>query len=680
MAQFCLIPSLAEKFLGKLKSGEIKPDKLMEMTSEERRSFFSEFLGEENGKKVNAAFESKLLLKNQQEGIINWAKQVTGLKPEVQRDILSKVNRMTEILQPKEMDNFLEDLASQRLGIGVTAEEGSQIVDLSKKVAETKKEWDPQTQKWSSDEARLAYGAAKVEFGSYVGELKLAQSDRGVIGKLKKGDALGAVSEIAGTAKSLKASFDNSAIFRQGWKTIWTHPAIWAKNAALSFKDIAQSLKGKDVHAAVMADLESRPNAMNGLYKREKLALGNVEEAFPSQLPEKIPGIGRFYKASENAYQSFIYRMRADVFDKYIDIAQKSDAETTGIGRLVNSLTGRGHLGKFEPAAMGFNNIFFSPRFTKAQFDVLTGHLFEKGENFSKFARQQAAVNLLKVIAGSAAILAIAKAINKDSVEWDPRSSDFGKIRVGDTRFDVAGGSASLITLASRLGTLSTKSQPGDIKPLNAGTFGSQTGWDVLENFMEGKLSPVAGVFRDILKGQDFQGNKPTVQGELVNLFMPLPFTNAQELMTDPKAAPPLIAIIADALGIGTNTYNSAPKVPTLDQNNAEQRVVIDEIQRLGSESFKPSIANFDTPNGRLADLQKMLAPDKYAEAKQYFIDNFTKDVSTLINSDKYKGKPLDTKQKMLNSKNNEWLEKTLHQYGYKKPKPTHTPDVPSTP
>src|SRR5436309_2307439 len=52
---------------------------------------------------------------------------------------------------------------------------------------------------------------------------------------------------IAGNAKALKASMDNSAIFRQGWKTLLTHPGIWQKNARQSFVDLVQSFGGKAV-------------------------------------------------------------------------------------------------------------------------------------------------------------------------------------------------------------------------------------------------------------------------------------------------------------------------------------------------------------------------------------------------------------------------------------------------
>src|ERR1039458_7094748 len=103
---FCLPKTEVDAFLGKIKDGSINPDKLAEMSSDERRAFFSEFLSEKSAEQTNAQFESKLLLKNQQQGIINWAKKATGISPEAQRDIISRVNKMDEVLNPKTQDMF----------------------------------------------------------------------------------------------------------------------------------------------------------------------------------------------------------------------------------------------------------------------------------------------------------------------------------------------------------------------------------------------------------------------------------------------------------------------------------------------------------------------------------------------------------------------------------------------
>lgn len=177
--------------------------------------------------------------------------------------------------------------------------------------------------------------------------------------------------------------------------------------------------------------------------------------------------------------------MRADVFEKYYKMAEASGvnvndpAQLKDIGKLVNSLTGRGYLGQAEKVAGVVNNIFFSPRFMKANIDTLTAHQLSQG--VTPFVRKQAAKNLLKIATATAGILYTAEAIRPGSVDFDPRSTDFGKIKIGNTRFDVTGGMSSLVVLGARL--LPTmhdgvwgqyaKTSTGKMTNLNDTAFGS---------------------------------------------------------------------------------------------------------------------------------------------------------------------------------------------------------------
>jgi hypothetical protein len=547
---FCLPKFESEKFLTALKSGKIQPSKLAEMTSAERRTFFEEIVGE-NAKEVNALFESKLLLKSQQQGMITWAKSITGIKEQTRRDIISRIEKMDRVLDGPSEKAFLEDLAAKKLGAEVTFEEAKTIADLSQQVRTSRENL--------TADNRLEYGNARVSLQNYVNDL-LVRTNRTTMADIKANpgkSALKGISFTGGLAKSLKASLDNSVIGRQGLKVLFTNPTIWLRNSAQTFVDIARTFSGKDVMNEVKAEVLSRPNALNGLYEKERLAVGVVEEAYPVSLPERVPVVGRLFKASQDAFTAFQYRTRADVFDRYVDIAQRSGAEIQGIGKVANSLTGRGTFGqRVEGAVTELNNVFFSPRFLKSNIDLLTAHALDSG--ISPFARKQAAMNLVKVIGGVASILAIADAVAPGSVEKDPRSSDFGKIKIGDTRFDVSGGMASIVSLASRLITQSSKSSTsGNVSKLNSGKFGSRDGVDVLTDFFQNKLSPLAAAINDVaIRGRDFEGKKPTVVSTANNLLTPIPITNYMELKNNPNSAPILAAMIADALGIGTNTYS----------------------------------------------------------------------------------------------------------------------------
>lgn len=557
---YCLPKDDADRFKRAIIAGEIDPAKLAEMTSGERHAFLANILGEANAGPVNTLFESKLLLKNQQAGMISWAKQVMGHNKPAQKTIIDKINGMKEVLTPKTEDAFLGDLAEHKLGVGVTHEEAQKIADLAEEIQKTKAERD-------SGGDRLPYGRAVVALRDFISELKLAAGKITMEGfKENPGATIGKIAHAAaGNTKAIVASMDNSAIFRQGWKTLWTHPGIWQSNARASFVNLVKAFGSDAVMKELNADIVSRPNY--DLMKRAGLKVYDVnEEAFPTSLPEKIPVLGKFYRSSEHAYTAFVQKTRADVFDKYIEIAQRSgidledSKELRSIGKLVNSLTGRGNLGPFEKVAGVVNNVFFSPRMVKSHIDTL---LLHPTDTMSTFGRKQAAINLLKIIGGIAAIAAIARAVRKDSVELDPRSADFGKIKVGHTRFDISGGMSSLVTLAAREATQASKSSTtGKVHPLNSGKFGSQTGTDVLYNFFENKLSPVASVVRDMMKGQTFSGARPTIGNEAQNLLVPMTITNAQEIYKDPNAANIVLAVLADALGISTNTYGPYKKQP----------------------------------------------------------------------------------------------------------------------
>jgi hypothetical protein len=282
--------------------------------------------------------------------------------------------------------------------------------------------------------------------------------------------------------------------------------------------------------------------------------------------------LGKTYRASENAFTGSAHYMRYQMAKKYFSVAEKAGIDLNnktqlqGIGTLVNSLTARGGDRKIKPGII--NNVIWSPGMMRAHLDVLTAHIFDT--KATPFARRQAAINLVQTIAGITGILAISKAFDNDSVDWDLKgaSADIGTIRIGDTRFDVTGGMRGIGILALRLGKLAYSYAPG-AKPLeikssssgkmvkyNTGKFGAPTALDTVETFLEGKAAPFAAEIITFLRGQDWSGNKPGLAQSGVNLFTPLPATTATELWNNPKAAPFLLAMLADMIGISTNTYS----------------------------------------------------------------------------------------------------------------------------
>lgn len=136
-AAWCLPRNLTNAFLDALK-GDLAPDRLMSMSSAERREAFGKILGDDNAREVNAQFESKLLLRDQKAGLLNWAKKIGGLTEPARRDIISTIERMEKVLQPEDEHAFLADLAAKRLGTDVTAGEAQTIFQLAQKAQAAK--------------------------------------------------------------------------------------------------------------------------------------------------------------------------------------------------------------------------------------------------------------------------------------------------------------------------------------------------------------------------------------------------------------------------------------------------------------------------------------------------------------------------------------------------------------
>lgn len=569
---FCLPIEESKKFLQALRDGKIVPEKLIEMSSAERRDFFKEIVGEENARQVNAELESKLILKDQKKGMVTWAKKVSGLSEAARKDMLEKINSLERVLNPESERAFLEDLAAKKMGFDVTVEEAQNIATMARDVAQ-KKAQVPEDSPIRSKE-RLDYGLSFAMFQEYTNGLKAEAT--ALTWKEWRRSPSAWLDSVGGATKSFLSSLDNSFFGRQGIKVLYTTPSIWAKTFAQSWSDIGKELKGTDAMLPIKADVFSRPNALNGKYAQMKLDVGiAAEEAFPSSLPAKIPLLGRLYRASESAYNGAALRMRADLADKLIQRAEsfhvdfRDKEQAQGIGKLVNSMTGRGTVDLLtEKGSKLVNVALFSIKFMKANFDTLTmhrlGYAFPEGPART-MGRRIAAQNLAKIIGTQALILTTAEMLNPGSVDSDPRSSKFGKIKIGGSYFDISGGMAPMVTLASRLvptmhngewGLWAKSGTSGKWSNLTEGKYGQQTALDTVENFFEGKLSPIAGTVRDLWQGHDFQGNKVTPTSAVTKNVTPLIIQTAQQRPDSIDTPEGLAGLIMEFLGLGSTSFN----------------------------------------------------------------------------------------------------------------------------
>lgn len=683
---FCLPKENVEKFVTALKSGELDLEKLSNVaSSEERRATLAKYVGEGAAQRVNAELESKLLLKNQNQGFATFIKSVMSKNPSVGRDMLSKAQRLDKVLTPDESEKFLHDFVAQRLGTEVTPEQADHIATLARDADAAKSKWNEKLTKneewsknptktrkeWAKDEDRLAYGYNAVKFKNYTDELKLAAEKIGFreapLQKIFK-----IPMAVPGLMKSILSSMDDSFFGRQGIAALLDprYSAIWGRNFAKSLKDIPKQVFAKGsiwksgddaVMDSVRADIMSRPNALNGKYHVADYGLNVAgEEAFPSTLPEKIPLFNRLFKGSMTAYDAGALRMRADLADNLIFRAEKSGKnmlnkdEAKGVAHLVGGITGRGSLGKAEPLSKEINNLLFSGKFLKGNFDSLTAHIFDKAVRQDTFARKEAAKNLLFMTSTVAGVMTLANTLNPGSVDLDPRSAHFGKIKINGEWTDITGGRGAIATLAARIvptvhnGQLGfwSKSSSGTYKNLTSGAFGAQTAADVFTDFFKNRAAPALSTLFQLWKGQDFNGNKLPVDKPfdtgltiISNQGIPIPITNGNALLNDPGAGFALGSIMLDALGFSTNATPQTKQAGSSWQNTTSQQLL----------NFKSKVGD-----------------QVFNEANKKADDAYNLYVDRVSQNPKYKAMNDTDKTTLLANKKSQIRDETLKTYGFK--------------
>jgi hypothetical protein len=386
------------------------------------------------------------------------------------------------------------------------------------------------------------------------------------------------VAEVINVPRALMASMDMSAPLRQGRVLISAYP----KKGAEAFKDMFMFFGSEETFKAAMDDIAKRPTAP--LMKQSKLSLTDItddaigltekEESFMTNLAAKIPVAGRLVKASERAYVGFLNKMRADVFDDLANEYMKGGITPedrpevfSNLADFINTATGRGNLGKFANAAPILNGVFFSPRFMASRMQMLNPVWYLKQP---PEVRREAAKSMVKFVGSGVAVLGLAKLGGAD-VEIDPRSTDFGKIRFGNTRYDMWGGFQQWVRLIAQLSTGEVKSSTsGKVRELSKKEFPYTSRLDQTFNFFVGKFAPVPALVADILRGQNLVGEELDWKEETYEKLIPLYTVDIAEAVKQQGPSAVATVGIPAFFGVSTQTYEATkqksqlPAIPSL--------------------------------------------------------------------------------------------------------------------
>lgn len=321
--------------------------------------------------------------------------------------------------------------------------------------------------------------------------------------------------EIINLPRAVLASFDLSASGRQGIIFSVSHPIASMKAFGRSVRAAGSLKYADDIERATKATQFGKMADRFGVHSSPtgfSAKLSAKEEVYMSRIAEKIPGVA----ASERAFTTFLNQQRREVFaiqaKKWIKrgITPEKDPKTfQQFAKFVNHATGRGSLENLQPGALtALNATFFSPRFQVSRFQVIGDLISPKT---TATARKAIARDLAEFYATGMGILAMAK-MGGAEVETDPRSSDFGKIRVGETRYNYWGGFQPLASLAGRIYSGEIKSTgTGKIKKKARISLGID---NTVAAFLRTKLAPVPGRAFDVMVGETMLGEavEPTAK------------------------------------------------------------------------------------------------------------------------------------------------------------------------
>lgn len=369
------------------------------------------------------------------------------------------------------------------------------------------------------------------------------------------------IAQVIGVPRALQSSFDLSMGGRQGLLVAARHPVLWAR----ANKESIKYLRSTKYFDEKIAELRKTPEyAMGEKYGlATPAANGGAEEAYSAaQLAEKIPGVGKGIEASQRAYDGGLTKLRSDLWAQTlksyggVELAEKNLGERgmRDLAEAINTLTGRGGKkgGLIEKHVQTLSTTLFAPRLWAARLNTLNPYYYAR---LSPAARKVALENAGAFAAVASVVLGAAAALGAE-IETDARSSDFLKIKFGDTRYDPFGGLQQNMVFAWRQLTGEKKSsQTGDVTELGEGIF-SPTRLSVASDLVTNKLAPVPATAVRLLEGKDRGGNDINPAAELAKLFVPINLQGIYETSKSTGSAVEGVAKnIPNFFGIGTQTY-----------------------------------------------------------------------------------------------------------------------------
>lgn len=420
-------------------------------------------------------------------------------------------------------------------------------------------------------------------------EVKLIKNVFGLgdapVSKMKKLGNI--IVDIINFPKSWMSSGDFSGTFRQAmsfvgiksWREAWkpSMAAFTSEGGARAIEDLIVSDPifqfSKDAGLSLTAMTKGGPLTSGALYA--------MEEAFPSRvgeslgkLTEKIPNRAKIAldfigtRASERQYTGFLNYCRFFEFKDAVKLAEDMGkpltlAEAKRVAAFINTCTGRASLGrKAKIVASVFNIPFFSPQWVASVFQQPFLYAKLPGRLMPHYTAQLAKV--WGTIAGLVGMVTLGSKMGYlpgVSVSTDMDSSDFAKIKIGNTRLDPWGGRQQYAVFFHRMVTTMWQMYKEGKNPWS-------TPGDLLVRMVRMKTSPTFGLVLDYMYGDSIVGDdmrKMSLADLAMNHMMQMGLRDVMQGIQDAGIWGGILAS-PTLFGIGVQTYEAKPPKPAKQQ------------------------------------------------------------------------------------------------------------------
>ncbi len=426
-----------------------------------------------------------------------------------------------------------------------------------------------------------------------------------VIALRNKRPILGRLGEEALAAISLWRAFitggEQSIVLRQA-----VIPSINPLNARMTGRNVVSSLRAGvsekqalEIHAAWQAtpewqrleDAADRAGyrlftkwhgAADPLAKEETFSL--LENTFVGRTARQAPLLGQYLNFSERGAVTYLNGMRFELGSRYLRavdnaIERGSDAEiarlaekygfktvdkngnaipmnrlrellrTEGeedVGRTMAIFTGRGKIPAGDVTQLLSRALFSGMlQASRIQTPFL---LLQKNPAVRKLVAQDIAT----FMGMGLSLLAAAHYSGAASVELDPRSSNFAKIRAGPLHVDPWGGFQQYVRLIAQMATGQRKVALGDIQEISR--------IEAFATFWDNKLAPAISLASDVIVGETTLGEPldatlGTVKREAFNRLLPLITQDVVDAFREMGAWGGAIAAPLAWFGVGVQSY-----------------------------------------------------------------------------------------------------------------------------